>query len=333
VVAKRLSVIVIAGIVAVGCGGATARTAAARPAALAQWTGYIRANSPIDVVGPRADGKLIVAADGRLRLLSRSGRLQPFAPTYNIGPGPEAYIALASVGRPGCSFGADTVYVISFAKPRGLLAVSAKGHIRRFATITAPGLTDGIAFDDTGRFGYRLLVATTNGPLTTVDAVDCHGNVRVITTKAHRAEGGVAVAPASFGRFGGDLIESDELGGGIYAVTPAGGNRLVANSGLPHGGDTGVESEAFLPARGRFAALLADRLTPGNPHPGNNLLLRVSSAALFAAGARAGDLLDATEGGAKTVAVHCGPSGCTVRRVANGPAIAHPEGHIAIVPR
>jgi hypothetical protein len=111
----------------------------------------------------------------------------------------------------------------------------------------------------------------------------------------------------------------------------ASGRSLVASSGLPHGGDTGVESEAFLPA-GRFAALLADCLTRGNPHPGDNVLLRLGSAALLAAGARPGDLVDATEGGAKTVAVRCASGGCTVRHVASGPAIAHAEGHIAIVP-
>jgi hypothetical protein len=33
------------------------------------------------------------------------------------------------------------------------------------------------------------------------------------------------------------------------------------------------------------------------------------------------------------VAVHCGATGCTVRHVADGPAIAHGEGHIAIVAR
>ena len=116
-------------------------------------------------------------------------------------------------------------------------------------------------------------------------------------------------------------------------IASRGGNPLVASSHLPHGGDTGVESEAFLPASGRFTALLADRLTPGNPHPGDNVLLRVSSSALFGAGARPGDLLDATEGGAKTVAIHCGANGCAVRHVADGPAIAHAEGHVAIVAR
>ncbi len=247
---KRLFAIVVAGIVAVGCGGAAARPATvARPPALAHWTPYVHVTSPIDVVGPRADGAMVVAANGRLRLLTPSGKLRPFAKAYNIGAGPEAYIALARAGRRGCSFGADTVYAISFASPRGVVAISRTGRLRPFATLATPGLIDGIAFDDTGHFGYRLLVATTNGRLTTVDAIDCHGKVRLITRKAHRVEGGIAVAPPSFGRFAGDLIESDELGGGIYAVTPNGGNRLVAYSDLPHGGDTGVESEAFLPTR------------------------------------------------------------------------------------
>lgn len=322
------------GILAVGCGGATARTVTStRPRQLALWTPYVHVNTPIDVVGPRRDGAMVVAANGRLWLLSPSGALRGFAPTYHSNPGLEAYIALARAGRPGCSFGADTLYAISFGKPRGVVAVDRQGRVRPFVTIGAPGLIDGIAFDETGRFGYRLLVATTHGPQTTVDAIGCHGAVKTITTRAHRVEGGMAVAPATFGRFAGDLIVSDELGGGIYAITPSGRDVLVAASGQPHGGDTGVESEAFMPARGPFSALLADRLTPGNRHPGDNVLLRVGAGALLAAGARPGDLLDATEGGANTVAVHCGASGCTVGQVAHGPVIAHPEGHIAIVAR
>jgi len=273
---------------------------------------------------------MVVAANGRLWLLSRSGAVRPFAPAYHSNPGLEGYIALAGARRRGCSFGTDTVYAISFGKPRGVVAIGPQGGVRPFATITAPGLIDGIAFDDTGRFGYRLLVVTTHGKRATVDAVDCHGAVSVITTKAHRVEGGIAVAPMTFGRFAGDLIAPDELGGGIWAVTPGGDNPLVAGSGLPHGPDTGVESEAFLP-RGRFYALLADRLTPRNPHPGDNVLLRVTSAALLAAGAGTGDLLVATEGGAKTDAITCGATTCAVRHVGDGPAIAHAEGHIAIL--
>jgi hypothetical protein len=324
---RRLFSVLVVGIVSVGCGGAAARTPVP---VLARWTPYVHLASPIDVVGPRRDGAMVVAANGRLWLLSRSGAIKAFAPAYRSNPGLEAYVALPGPGHRGCSFGADTVYAISFGKPRGVVAIDAKGRVRPFATITAPGLIDGITFDGTGRFGYRLLVVTTHGKRATVVAIDCHGAVAPITKTAHRVEGGVVVAPPTFGRFAGDLIAADELGGGVWAVTPGGRDLLVARPGLPHGPDTGVESEAFLP-RGRYNALLADRLTPGNPHPGDNVLLRVSSAALSAAGARPGELVVATEAGARTDAISCGQTACDVRHVADGPAIAHPEGHIAIV--
>ncbi len=336
--AKRLLAILVAGIVAVGCGGAVARTTAARTASAtrAQWTALVQVNRPLDVAGPLRDGSFVVAAAGHLMRLVHSGPaflIGRYAPGYISPGGEEPYVTVPARGHRGCSYGPDTVYALRLTRGRGVTAISRKGGVARFARITAAGLIDGIAFDETGRFGYRLLVTVEHGATTTVLAIDCHGRVTTITGRAPKVEGGIAVAPSTFGRFAGDLIASDENSGRIYAISPSGAGALVAVSGLPHGGDTGVESEAFLPARGRFQALLADRLTPGNAHPGDNVLLQVSSAALFAAGARPGDLLDATEGGAKTVAVHCGQSGCTVRHVADGPAIAHPEGHIAIVPR
>jgi hypothetical protein len=144
-------------------------------------------------------------------------------------------------------------------------------------------------------------------------------------------EGGIAVAPKTFGRFAGDLIAPDETGGRIFAVSPGGTSTKLANSGLPHGGDIGVESEAFVPPAVQNA-LLADRLTPGNRHPGDDVVLRIGSRALIAAGVRPGDLLVATEGGALTDAIRCGARSCSVRQVAGGPAIAHGEGHVAFVP-
>jgi hypothetical protein len=155
--------------------------------------------------------------------------------------------------------------------------------------------------------------------------------VRTITSSAPRVEGGIAVAPRSFGRFAGDLIAPDELSGRIFALTPRGRTLLVANSGLPHGQDFGVESEAFVPADSRAQALVADRLTPRNRHPGDNVFLRLGADALRAAGVHHGDLLVAGEGGAFTDAVTCGSAGCRVRYVANGPSEAHVEGHIGFV--
>jgi hypothetical protein len=94
---RRLAAILVASIVAVGCGGAAARTPTV---ALAQWTPYVHVNSPIDVIGPRRDGAMVVAADGRLWLLSRSGALRAFAPAFYSNPGLEAYIAMPG-GRCG----------------------------------------------------------------------------------------------------------------------------------------------------------------------------------------------------------------------------------------
>jgi hypothetical protein len=300
--------------------------AAGRPSALrfplAHWRQWVHLPGPIDVVGPRTDGSYVVAAGGRLWLLRPSGSLVAFAPRYGSSPAAEAYIALS----PGGCFGRDTVYVLALGPFHGVAAVDTRGHVRRFAAVAAPGLEDGIAFR-----GGRLLVTISTGSVTTVDAVGCHGAVRTVTAKAPHLEGGMVVAPRGFGKFGGDLIAPDELSGRIYAITPGGRVLLVADSGLPHGGDIGVESEAFVPAEPSGFMLVADRFTPGNPHPGDDVLLRLGVGALLRAGARAGDLLAVSEGGAATVAVHCGSAGCVARRVADGPADAHIEGHVAVL--
>jgi hypothetical protein len=220
------------------------------------------------------------------------------------------------------------VYALRLSKGRGVVAIGSTGRTRRLASINAPGLIDGIAFDRTGSFGHRLLVTVNAGPRTTVVAIGCGGHVTTITRSAPRVEGGIAVAPRTFGRFAGDLIAPSETTGQIWAIAPSGRSALLARSGLPHGGDIGVESEAFVAAGGQ-EALVADRLTPGNRHPGDDVVLRIGASALRAAGVLPGDLLVATEGGALTDGVRCTPSGCRVRFVANGPAVAHVEGHIA----
>jgi len=154
-------------------------------------------------------------------------------------------------------------------------------------------------------------------------AIDCRRGVTTIARRMPKVEGGLAVAPRSFGRFGGDLIAPDENSGRIYAVDARGDAHLVTRSGLPHGGDIGVESAGFVPAAGATARL-ADRGTPGNPHPGTDSVLELT---VTSALVRPGDLLVATEGGAQTIAIHCGAR-CSARHVADGPAIAHAEGHI-----
>ena len=97
----------------------------------------------------------------------------------------------------------------------------------------------GISFDTTGHFGHALLVTACGRAATAVLAIGCTGRVRVITANAPVMEGGIAVAPASFGRYGGDLVAAGETGGRIFAVAPDGAVVALAVSGLPRGRDIG----------------------------------------------------------------------------------------------
>jgi hypothetical protein len=213
-----------------------------------------------------------------------------------------------------------------------VIRVSRQGTAKRVASLPAGTFPNGIVFDDVGTFGSRLLVTATAGGKASLFAIDCRNRVRTLTTTAPIVEGGIVVAPRGFGRFGGQLIAPDELSGRIVAIDAGGKSRTVAESGLPAGGDIGVESLGFVPADPprKAVALMADRGGQAQPHPGSDALLRVKLSALTRAGAKPGDLLAATEGGATTIAVRCART-CTVRKVADGPAIAHGEGHIVIV--
>src|SRR5262249_50729133 len=149
-------------------------------------------------------------------------------------------------------------------------------------------------------------VAATANNRTTLWGIDCRGRAREVVANGPLIEGGMEVAPKTFGRFAGQLIGVDELGGNVVAFKPSGKSSIVAASGLPTGGDVGVESLGFVPPRlGNRSAFLADRGVPGNPHPGTDTVLRLSNGDLNAAQIGSGDLLVATEGGALTLAIRC----------------------------
>ncbi len=231
------------------CGAASGTPVTARSAsAPAQWSAFVHMGEPVDVV---VSNKIVVAANGRLQSVSPAGAVAGFANAYRSPGGGEPYIAMS----PGGCFGRGTVYALQVVGRAGVTAIGG-GRVRRFATIFAPGLLNGITFDTTGRFGHRLLVTVNKGTHTTIEAMGCNGRVTRLTRSAPRVEGGIAVAPMSFGRFGGDLIAPDEISGRVYAITPAGRSLVVANSGLPARQDTGVESEAFVPTRPQGCAPL-----------------------------------------------------------------------------
>jgi hypothetical protein len=322
-----------------GCGGGPTAATGARATLPARWVRFFHVPGVVDLAGPRGDGRLTVAAAGRLFLLSMSGQLVPFARGsrgYTTALGTEPYIAMPAGGRVaglGCSFGKDAIYALEPNGSPGVISIDKQGQARRFASLPAVR-PDGIAFDDVGRFGYRLLVTATARGGTTVFGVDCAGRVTTIASHAPRVEGGIAVAPLSFGSFGGDLVAPDETTGQIWAIGPGGKIRLIARSPLPAGSDIGAESAAFVPAgfSRAWAAYVADRRSPGNRHPGTNSILRLPGEELASAGLHAGELVVASEGGAQTIVIDCSATTCTVRHIANGPTAAHVEGHIVFAP-
>ena len=306
------------------------------PAPPERWAKFRHLAGVVDLAGPRGDGSFTVAAAGRLFTLSRDGALRPFArglDGYSTPVGPEPYITLAGdepVAGTRCSFGGGMIFALQPGAHPGVIGIGADGRARRFVSLPAGAGPNGITFDSTGRFGHRLLVTAREHGATAVLAIDCAGGIHTITGHAPAMEGGIAVAPASFGRYGGDLVAPNETSGRVFAIAPDGAVATLAVSGLPHGGDIGVESAGFVPPGfgASDAAYLADRFSKGNRHPGTNSILRLPGSELMKAGVRPGDLLVATEGGARTIAVRCASS-CTVRYIAAGPAVSHGEGHIA----
>jgi hypothetical protein len=300
------------------------------------WQGWQTVAGVFDLGGPRSDGSLVVAGSASLYLVDTAGNVSPFARGvggYHEDPGSEAYLAVspgAHVSAAGCEFARDDTFLLRLHVPFGIERVDASGqNTGSFANVTGVTSLNGIAFDTTGAFDHRLLASGPSGGKTVISAIDCNGDVQVITKSAPVLEGGLAVAPSSFGSFGGNLIAPDELSGKIYAIAADGTVNVVAKPALPIGGDIGVESLGFVPPgfMGGGSVYYADRKTPGNPHPGTDSILRLASADLAAAGVQDGDLLVATEGGATMVAVRCAAT-CTVIPVVSSPTTAHGEGHI-----
>jgi hypothetical protein len=296
----------------------------------------------VDLAGPRSDGRFVVSSLQGLSLFGRKG-IAPFA--FPDGPGSyapppgdvEPDVALTPKLRlrgAGCGFHRDEAYALANNTGQ-LIRITRAGLGSIFASVPGSRLV-GLAFDRVGTFGHRLLVISSTNERTALYAVDCRGRVSPVVADGPRVEGGIEVAPRSFGRFGGRLIAVDEVGGGVFAFGRNGTVALVAAPTFPAGGDLGVESVGFVPEGlgKRGAAFLADRAFPQSAsYPGTESILRVGGSALSGAGVRAGDLLVATEGGAETAAVRCRKGKrCAVRTVGTGPDVTHAEGHIVFRP-
>jgi hypothetical protein len=316
-------------------GLALAASSSGRKRADVRWASFVRAPGVVDLAGPRADGRFVVATLKGLFLLRRSGSLAPFARGQDgyVAPQGEPYIALGTgrgVPNAGCTFRRDEIYALEPTTNPGVTAIAPNGRARRFFNLPARSFASAIALDTVGRFGHRLLVAAIASNRTTLYALDCRGRSRVLVRGAPKVEGGAAVAPKGFGRLAGRLIAVDELSGRIFAFGPKGGVLRVATPNVPAGSDLGVESLGFVPPgfTRKGVAYLADLGAPGSPTVGTDSVLRLSGGALLNAGVRPDDLLVTTEASGITLTLRCSRR-CTTRKIGRALDATHAEGHIA----
>ena len=141
------------------------------------------------------------------------------------------------------------------------------GAATLFATlpVAAPGdsISDGaLAFDDVGRFGYRLVAATgrsgsadANGG--EVFAIDAQGHVdRLGTYPGPGSADELAIAPSGFGSIGGMAVLTVDPGvtaGTLVAFDQSGQSRIIAKV------DDGLNPLAWIPLQMK---------TTGTPAPG-----------------------------------------------------------------
>src|SRR5438034_1140588 len=229
-------VLLVAATLAEAAGAAGAPRPTPTPAVWEQW---LHLPGVFDLAGPRGDGRLVAAAHDRLVLVGPSGQTHSFAPAYSVPDGSESYMALSpglTVDGAGCRFDRDEVLALDLRPntPAGITKVTAAGKVSRLAAVPGVSTLTGITLDTVGGFGHRLLViGPSQSRKTEVTAVDCRGRATSIGTVDVPLEGGITVAPRSFGSYGGQLIAADELGGSIYAISPGGRLSTIARSDLP----------------------------------------------------------------------------------------------------
>jgi len=81
-------------------------------------------------------------------------------------------------------FQLDEVFVLQLKPTGGISRIDAAGIAHPFANLAGVDLMNGITFDETGSFGYRLLVTGAHAGHSTVAAIDGDGQVTVITAQA-----------------------------------------------------------------------------------------------------------------------------------------------------
>jgi hypothetical protein len=183
------------------------------------------------LVGLAWNGTDFIASHGEnvssLLKVSLDGKtVAPFAPSFS-GKN-ETYIAVSD-GNGG--FPKDMLYVSS---QKSIYEVSPSGDsFRVFSTPPGVSRIGYLAFDEVGSWGHALLAVDDNGLLWSISA---NGTAKVIEDFGVGLKPeGIAVAPLTFGSFGGDLIVSlERKAPQIVAISPTDTSKVVTIAQFPN---------------------------------------------------------------------------------------------------
>jgi len=168
--------------------------------------------------GENASSLLKVSLDGKT--------VAPFAPS--LSGKNETYIAVSD-GNGG--FPKDNLYVSSL---KSIYEVSPSGDsFRVFSTPPGVSRIGYLAFDQVGSWGHALLAVDDNGLLWSISA---NGTAKVIEDFGVGLKPeGIAVAPLTFGSFGGDLIVSlERKAPQVVAISPSDTSKVVTIAQFPN---------------------------------------------------------------------------------------------------
>jgi DNA-binding beta-propeller fold protein YncE len=182
------------------------------------------------LVGLAWNGAYFIASYGEntsslLRVSLDGKTILPFAPSFS-GKN-ETYVA---VSRGDAGFPKGMLYVSSL---KSIYELSASGGSYRVFS-TPPGVSriGYLAFDDVGSWGHALLAVDDNGLLWSIAA---NGTAKVIEDFGVGLKPeGIAVAPLTFGSFGGYMfVALERVAPKIVAISPNDTSKIVTIANFP----------------------------------------------------------------------------------------------------
>src|SRR6266511_3334487 len=164
-------------------------------------------------VAATATALLVTQAQRKtVKAIDSAGNVSLFTTLPTTDKSIEPYIAVSS-GLGGFPLG--NVYVVVRQK---IFQISPNGsNPKLFKKISGlSGGNNGITFDTVGTFGFNMLITDRRGPVWTVTSSKVATQIVDVMDQIK----GTAVAPLTFGNYGGQLLVASEFAGQVFAISP-----------------------------------------------------------------------------------------------------------------